>query len=73
MEAEVVEALQVTPVRSGQGATGRAAMMRAPVQLSDIQNEQEFTGTKVRPLLHDLVIDLFWPFRSFERGVTWAP
>src|SRR5262249_49078678 len=28
MEAEVVEALQATPVRLGQGATGRAATMR---------------------------------------------
>jgi two-component system, NtrC family, sensor kinase len=50
MEAEVVEALQATPVRPGQGATGRAATMRAPVQLPDILNEQEFTGSKVRPL-----------------------
>ena len=50
MEAEVIEALQATPVRSGQGATGRAATMRAPVQLPDILSEQEFTGTKVRPI-----------------------
>jgi GAF domain-containing protein len=50
MEAELVEALQATPVRPGQGATGRAATMRAPVQLPDILNEQEFTGSKVRPL-----------------------
>jgi GAF domain-containing protein len=51
MEAEVVEALRATPVRPGQGATGRAATMREPVQLPDILNEQEFTGTKVRPLV----------------------
>src|SRR5262249_38279366 len=50
MEGEVVEALQATPVRPGQGATGRAATMRIPVQLPDILNEQEFTGTKVRPI-----------------------
>jgi GAF domain-containing protein len=50
MEAEVIEALKATPVRPGQGATGRAATMRAPVQLPDILNEQEFTGTKVRPI-----------------------
>ncbi|HSE88348.1 MAG TPA: GAF domain-containing protein, partial [Candidatus Binatia bacterium] len=50
MEAEVVEALQATPVRSGQGATGRAATTRAPVQLPDILSEQEFTGTRVRPI-----------------------
>src|SRR5262245_28352208 len=51
MEAEVVEALQATPVRPGQGATGRAATLCAPVQLPDILNEREFTGTKVRPLV----------------------
>jgi GAF domain-containing protein len=50
MEAEVVEALQATPVRSGQGATGRAATMRAPAQLPDILNEQEFSATKLRPI-----------------------
>jgi GAF domain-containing protein len=50
MEAEVVEALQATPVRPGQGATGRAATMRAPVQLPDILNEQEFSGSKIRPI-----------------------
>jgi signal transduction histidine kinase len=50
MEAEVIEALQATPVRLGQGATGRAATTRAPVQLPDILNEQEFTGTTVRPI-----------------------
>jgi signal transduction histidine kinase/putative methionine-R-sulfoxide reductase with GAF domain len=54
MEAEVVEALQATPVRLGQGATGRAATMRAPVQLPDILNEQEFTGTRVRPIFSRL-------------------
>jgi signal transduction histidine kinase len=50
MEADVVEALQATPVRPGQGATGRSATMRAPVQLK----EQEFTGTKVRPMFAQL-------------------
>ena len=51
MEAEVIAALQATPVRPGQGATGRAATMRVPVQLPDILNEPEFTGTQVRPLV----------------------
>src|SRR5262245_52747174 len=50
MEDEVVEVIKATPVRLGEGATGRAATMRAPVQLPDILNEQEFTGTKARPL-----------------------
>jgi signal transduction histidine kinase len=50
MEREVVEALRATPVRPGQGATGRAATMRAPVQLPDILSEQEFTATRARPI-----------------------
>jgi signal transduction histidine kinase len=54
MEADVVEALQATPVRPGQGATGRSATMRAPVQLPDILKEQEFTGTKVHPMFAQL-------------------
>ncbi|MGN6720124.1 MAG: sensor histidine kinase, partial [Candidatus Binatia bacterium] len=32
------------------GATGRAATMRAPVQLPDILSEQEFTATRARPI-----------------------
>ncbi len=51
LETEMVEALKAAPVRPGQGATGRAAMMRQPVQLPDILNEQEFTATRVRPLI----------------------
>ena len=35
MEEEVVEALKATPVRLGQGATGRAATIRAPVQVAE--------------------------------------
>src|SRR5262249_43694595 len=50
MEAEVIEALQATPVRLGQGATGRAATTRAPVQLPDLLKEQEFTGPTLRPI-----------------------
>ena len=50
MEAEVIAALQATPVRPGQGATGRAATMREPVQITDLLKEQEFTGTKGPPL-----------------------
>jgi signal transduction histidine kinase len=50
METEIVEALRAAPVRPGQGATGRAATLRVPVQLPDILKEQEFTGTRVRPL-----------------------
>jgi GAF domain-containing protein len=51
MEAAVVEMLRAAPIHLGEGATGRAATMRAPVQVSDISNEREFTGARARPLL----------------------
>jgi len=51
MEAEVIEALRASPIRLGEGATGQAVMTRAPVQVSDILEEREYTATRVRPML----------------------
>src|SRR6185295_13538501 len=51
IEKEVVEALQTTPVRPGQGATGQTATVRAPVLVRDILQEREHTGTRARPML----------------------
>src|SRR4030095_1274303 len=51
MEVEVVEMLRAAPIHLGEGATGRAATMRAPVQVPDFSNEREFTGARTRPLL----------------------
>ena len=51
MEEEIVQALQMTPVRPGQGATGQMATVRAPVQVANILEEREYTGTRVRPML----------------------
>jgi len=51
METEVVEMLRASPIHLGEAATGRAAVMRAPLQVSDISNEREYTGARVRPLL----------------------
>ena len=51
MEEEIVQALQTTPVRPGQGATGQTATVRAPVQVANILEEREYTGTRVRPML----------------------
>jgi GAF domain-containing protein len=51
MEGEIVQALQVTPVRPGQGATGQMATVRVSVQVPDILEEREYTGTRVRPML----------------------
>jgi len=51
MESEAVEAVRATPVRVGEGATGRAVIMREPVQVPDILNQREYTATRARPLL----------------------
>ena len=51
MEEEVVEALQATPVRLGEGATGRTATMRTPVQVPNIIEGREYTAARARPML----------------------
>ena len=51
MEKEAVEALQATPVRVGEGATGRAAAGRVPVQVQNILEEREETAARARPIL----------------------
>ena len=51
MENEVVEGLRSARVRLGEGATGQAAITRAPVQIPDILEQREFTGTRARPLI----------------------
>jgi len=51
MEVEVVDALRAAPIRLGEGFTGQAVMMRAPVQVPDILDQRENTGTRVRPML----------------------
>ena len=51
METEAVETLRAAPIHLGEGATGRAATLRVPVQVSDISSEREYTGARARPLL----------------------
>ncbi len=51
MEEELVEIYRTTPIRLGQGATGRAAATRAPVQVVDLLNERELAATRMRPML----------------------
>ena len=51
MEEELVEAYSVTPLRIGQGATGRSAAMRGPVQVVDLPNEPELGAARIRPIL----------------------
>ena len=54
MEEELAKAYQGTPLRLGQGATGRAAETRAPTQIADLHQEQEFATRGMRPILSGL-------------------
>jgi two-component system, NtrC family, sensor kinase len=54
MEVELVNAYQATPLRLGQGATGRAAETRVPTQIADLRQEQEFATRGMRPILSRL-------------------
>ncbi|MBI2181256.1 MAG: GAF domain-containing protein, partial [Deltaproteobacteria bacterium] len=50
MEQELVEALRANPIRLGDGATGRAASTRAPVQVVDLLDEREAGAARIRPI-----------------------
>ena len=50
MEEELVEAIRAAPLRIGEGYTGQAGMVRAPVQVSDLRNEQEVRLMRIRPI-----------------------
>jgi signal transduction histidine kinase len=50
-EEELVQALRAAPVRLGEGAAGRAAATRAPVQVTDILDERQYGVTRFRTIL----------------------
>jgi signal transduction histidine kinase/putative methionine-R-sulfoxide reductase with GAF domain len=50
MEEKLVEVLRAAPIRLGEGATGRAAAIRAPVQVTDILDEREYAVTRIRDI-----------------------
>jgi len=54
MEQELVDAYQATPLRLGQGATGRAAETREPYQIADLRQEHELATRGMRPILSRL-------------------
>jgi signal transduction histidine kinase len=54
MEEELVNAYQATPLRIGEGATGRAAETKIPTQIADLHQEQEFATRGMRPILSRL-------------------
>ena len=51
MEEELVNAYRSTPLRLGQGATGRAAETKTPTQIADLRQEKEFATRGMRPIL----------------------
>jgi signal transduction histidine kinase len=51
MEEELVKAYRATPLRLGEGATGRAAETKMPAQIADLRQEQEFATRGMRPIL----------------------
>jgi signal transduction histidine kinase len=54
MEAEAVEGLRAARIKLGEGATGQAAMTRAPVQITDTFGQREGSVSRLRPLLNRL-------------------
>jgi len=51
IEKEFVEALRASPIRLGGGPLGKAASSRAPVEVTDILDDREYTAVRFRPLL----------------------
>jgi PAS domain S-box-containing protein len=51
MTAEYIETMRAAPIRLGEGAIGRAAVTRAPVQVADIQADWELVAPQARERL----------------------
>jgi GAF domain-containing protein len=54
MEPEAVEGLRAVRIKLGEGATGQAALTRAPVQIPDTFEVRERAVSRVRPLINRL-------------------
>jgi signal transduction histidine kinase len=51
MEEELINALQAKPIRLGEAAIGRASVSRAPFQVPDIRNDQDYGAAHLRSIL----------------------
>lgn len=51
MEKELFDAVRGTPIRLGEAAIGRAAVSRAPFQVSDILDDHDYGATHLQPIL----------------------
>jgi signal transduction histidine kinase len=54
IEEGLVSVLRAAPIQLGEGAVGRAAATRAPVQVPDILDEREYALARLRPILTQL-------------------
>jgi len=54
IEAELVELLRGAPFRLGEGVTGRAAVLRTPLQVVDLLTEREFAVARISPIAEGL-------------------
>ena len=51
MEEELINVLQAKPIRLGEAAIGRASVSRAPFQVPDIRNDQDYGAAHLRSIL----------------------
>jgi signal transduction histidine kinase len=49
-DEEFIQALRTTPLRPGEGALGKAAVERTPIQIGDLQDESSYQG-RLRPVM----------------------
>jgi signal transduction histidine kinase/CheY-like chemotaxis protein len=51
MEAELVEMFRAEPIKLGEGTAGQAAATRAPVQVADILDREQYGFTRIRGVM----------------------
>jgi len=51
LDEELIGVLQATPIQLGEGAAGRAAAIRAPVQVADVLDERAYEVVRIRAAL----------------------
>ncbi len=54
LDKEVVDILRSAPIRLGEGAVGKAAALRAPVEVADILDEREYDVARIRAIFQRL-------------------
>ena len=50
VEQDLLDALEGNPIRLGEGGMGKAAAIRAPVQIADALNDPEYSLERLRPI-----------------------